>query len=461
MKDTMLNKIRKLLFENLPLVLILLAGILLRILFWLSIRGPIQISDSETYIGGAKNLLLHLCLDEYRPPVYLLQLLICGILFTWNHLEFSAVILQNILGLVTVVYLYKLVMEAFENRLAAYLAAFFAAVSMTVYCWDFMILTENLSILLVTLVAYYLVMYLRHHNDKYLKILLTLLFICIFTKPFFMLLPVLVLMILGARHLALKGTRFRIHLRSAALGLAAIYISLVLYSGINLAQHSFFGISTVGKVNTFGKILQYGMEGLGSNGRIVNDVKEAFSTSAPQYIVEGKFLEPWHFIGTYNWNTNHYAEIGSFSREIMIKHPIEYSIKSLQLTWQLLLQSPFKDFIAESEVLKAGHPNKIMQFVRQATTVFDSLYLLIILCGLEMLVLLLFNRKYLFRQNGFLLLSIFLLILYHYLISAFLSYGDYCRLLAPSYPLMYALMAVYISRVVQLIPWLQRKFSKN
>lgn len=436
---------------NLFLLIALILGATVRILFFKSIDGPILISDSETYIGGAKNLLPYLRLDEYRPPIYLLQLALCGLLFTWQNLLTAAVILQSIIGLFTVVILYKLVLEAFENRAAAYISAFSAAISITIYCWDFMLLTENLSIFLVTLLAYYLVLYLKYSNIRHLKILAVIQVVLVFTKPFFLALPILMLLIFTIKQFFTGGFRFNTHFKTALLGLAGIFLSVLIYSGINQFQHSFFGITTVGKVNTFGKILQYGMSEYGDNKKLAGDIREAFSNTPEQYIVEGRFPEPWHFIGSYGWNTGHYSEIGKFARSIMLKKPAEYMFKSVKLTGSLLVQSPFKDFIAESEIIKAGHPNKIMLAFKKAAQAFDLLYILILLPAVEILFLLIFRREKLLKGKGFLLLGIFLLILYHYLVSAFFSYGDYCRLLAPSYPLIYAVIALYTARLCQFV----------
>jgi hypothetical protein len=223
------------------------------------------------------------------------------------------------------------------------------------------------------------------------------------------------------------------------------------YSSLNYLQNSFFGISSIGNVNMFGKILQYKMEGLGDNYKLQNDIVQAYENESKEFIVNEGFLEPWHFIGVYGWSSSNYAEVGRFSRKIILQNPMQYMNKSLKLAWNLLIyNSPFRDYIAEGAIARSAHPDIVMFTLKQLTDKLNKLYLLLLLPLFELVFLFLLPGRRQFKERVWQLAAVYLIILYHYVITAFLSYGDYCRLLVPSYFLMYALMCLYIFRLIKL-----------
>lgn len=435
-----------------PLFIILLSSLFARYLFYLSIDEPIQISDSPTYIDGAMSLYYHVGFSEYRPPVYPLILMVLGVTYLWKNLPTSIVILQVILSMICVLYVYKLVEEVFQKKFLSFFTALMVSLSFSIYRWDFMVLTESISILQVTLISYLLVMYFKYRKPAHMRVMLLLLFTSIFTKPFFLLLPVLVITLIGlelvfTKYIYKKPVEIRPIAKTLIRGFCVIYLSVFLYSAINFAENFYFGFSSVGNVNTFGKVLQYNMEDYGMDKELVNDIKTAFKTENQNFIVEGKFLEPWHFIGIYGWNKQHYQAVAKFSKDIIQRHPLEYLCKSLKLTKELfVLKSPFKDYIADGALSKANHPNPIMLLLKSFTQKFEMLYILMIVSLFEMIYLFIFRKKERLQKDGFITFALLSIVLYHYFISAFLSYGDYCRLLAPSYTLIYIILCFYTYR---------------
>jgi len=430
-----------------PLGLILLAGIIVRICFYYSLDGAITVSDTPTYVGGAMNLYSNLWLSEYRPPVYPIGIIIAALLFSWHNLNTGVILLQILLSLVNVIFVYKLVYEAFNSKVLALTTSFILAISFRIYCWDFIILTENFAILLVTLITYTMVRYFKCKEKKYLTRMFALMLTAIFTKPFFLMLPFAVLFIFLLRYFIVKDIELKTISRAFITGIASIYICIFCYSAVNYAQNLYFGLTTVGNVNYFGKILQYNMFDTGSNQELINDIEYAFKTEKPEFKVNNEYLEPWHFVGTYGWTKNHYNAVGKFATEIILRHPVKYTIESLKLTYKLMaLNSPFKDYIADAALSDAGHPNVLMMTVRKPTDYFDGLYKLVVLCFLEAVYLLISKRKTKNIKDWFFIPGISILIIYHYVVSAFFSYGDYCRLLAPSYSLIYIVIAMYIYR---------------
>lgn len=439
------------LYNNWPLFLIIFAALTVRLLFYKSIDGAITTSDTVSYAGSAANLFYKLQLDIYRPPIYPVLLILGAVLLSWKNLFTGAIVLQILISLVNIIIVYKLTQELSKRRLMSYCAALITAISFKVYSWDFVILTENLSMLTLTLIAYFLVLFVKSHHSNYLKAINLLLLLSLFLKPFFLALPIVVYTLLCIRYLYLKDFDGKSLIRGLSTGFIVIYLCVIGYSCMNYAQNGFFGISAVGNVNYFGKILQYKMEDRGGNANLKEDIKYAFSVEKPEFKVNGEYLEPWHFIGTYGWAGNYYRDVGSFAREIMLKNPIEYVEKSIKLAYRLFAHnSPFNDYIADAAVIRAGHPDKLMLGIKRMTQVVDSLHIILAAGVIESIFILLSGlrkKNSRFVVSGFPNLIVLSLIIYHYIISAFFSYGDYCRLLVPSYPLIYAVMCIYIYRI--------------
>lgn len=456
-----LNYISAFFKKNLVICLILASGLCARFLFYLSIDGAIYTSDSPTYIDGAFSLYYHLWLNEYRPPVYPLGLMAVGILFYWDNMDKGIVILQVFLSLTTILFLYKLLIEAFNSKAIAYVSSFLTAVSFRVFSWDFVVLSENFAIFIVTLVSYYTVRYMKYEKQRDFKRLAALLITAIFTKPFFLLLPLAIFLLLLLRRLFIRDFNFRSFIQKVSLGLSIIYFSVFAYSLVNYAQNVYFGITTVGNVNYLGKVLQYNMEGYGDNEALKEDIKYAFKTEKPEFKVNGKYLEPWHFVGTYGWASGHYMEVGKFAKEIIMRHPVKYIIESTKLTYQLLvLNSPFKDYIAEGALEKAGHTNPVFNSLRSVTENVNLLYILLAVCLLEIIFLPVRFKQGAFSERNFFTFFLMAIVMYHYVISAFFSYGDYCRLLAPCYPVIYSIIGIYLCRFFSFIRINAKALSK-
>ncbi|MCX7708604.1 MAG: glycosyltransferase family 39 protein [Clostridia bacterium] len=443
------RKALKLLRENIGLMIIIAAGLTARLLFYFSIDGIITTSDSPTYVDAALGLYYHLWLSEYRPPFYPLALVLVGALFTWKSLNISIVVLQIIFSLINIIFVYKLAYEAFEKKTIACLACFLTAVSFRVFSWDFVLLTENLSILIITLITYTVVTYIKYRKRNTFKQLLLLLLAGIFTKPFFLFLPIAVFFIFLIRQSFYHEFEPKHMVKSISTGLAVIYFSVAAYSSVNYAENLFFGISSVGNVNILGKVLQYKMEDLGNNEMLKKDIQYAFNAETPEFKVNGQYLEPWHFIGTYGWARGHYKEVGRFAKEIILKNSTRYILESARLTYRLfVLNSPFKDYIADAAIKKAGHPNRLFMVLRTFTEGVNATYPLLSVCLLEFLLVFILGIRRRISEMHFFAGTLMIIILYHYIISAFLSYGDYCRLLAPCYPLIYTILSLYLVRIL-------------
>lgn len=431
------------------LLVIIVAGISIRFLFYKSIGKTIETSDTSTYINCAKGLYHHIGLNEYRPPIYPLGLMIAGISFGWYNLGQYIIYLHMLFSIINLIIIYKLTFEIMENRIPAFIVSFLVFISFTIYSWDFIIMSENFAMTEISLILYFLTLFIKRKNIRYFYYLIISLIFALYTKPFFLLLPFSVLIIIILRYIIVKDFKLNEIAKPVLVMFAVFYGSLILYSSLHYVQNGFFGLSSVGNVNFLGKILQYNMEDYGPSN-LTKDIKHAEKTFENKYMVNGTFPEPWHFVNVYNWKRNHYKTAGNFAKSIILHHPIEYLWKSVKLTSHITLQSPFKDMIAHNKLSESGEIYFPVLQIKNFTDNINRFYLFIVAGLIESLFLLLFANKTV-KKRDFCLLMIMTVILYHYMIASFFSYGDYCRLLVPCYPLIYIIIMYYSYKIVKMI----------
>jgi len=441
-------KKNKIVHNYLIMAAIIICGAGVRILFFKSIGKAIEVSDTTTYYDCAMSIYYHLGLNEYRPPIYPLGIMIMAANYGWANIGYVMPYLQSLLGLLNVFVIYLLVNEAFQNRIIAYISSFIAAISFTIYNWDFILLSENFSIFLVTLAAYCLVLFFNRQRVKFLYYSFIISFLAIYTKPFFLMLPILILIFILLRFFMLKDISLYKLIKPLSLCLAVIYGSIVLYSALHYAQTGYFGFSSVGSVNYLGKVMQYNMGGYVPE--LKDDIDRFMANEDAGRLVNGKFPEPWHFVGNYGYIGNHYEKAGQYAKAILVRHPFEFIVKSLGQTVELLLKSPFEDYIAINELAISENKSALLVDIKKMTDFFDRAYILVIPAITEMLYLIFFAKKKT-KKILFPIVIIVLIILYHYAVAAFFSYGDYPRLIVPAYPLIYIVMVVYPARLVSYV----------
>jgi len=440
--------IKKRILHNFIMAAIMASGAGIRILLYKSLGKAIEVSDTPTYLDCAMSLYYHLGLSEYRPPVYPLGIMLMGTKYGWANLSRVMPYLQSLIGLANVVIIFKLVHEAFKNRTMSYIVSFMCAIGFSIYNWDLVLLSENFSILFATSIIYNLVLFFNRKVNKYLYFSFFWTFTAIYTKPFFLLFPLVIPVLVAVRYLLLKDIQIKNLLKPLILCISIIYGSIFLYSGLHYAQTGYFGFSSVGNVNLLGKVMQYDMAKY--IPELEADVEKAMNNENQWLIVDGKFPEPWNFVGKYGYRENHYEEAGKYAKKIILGHPFEFMIKSTGLTFQLIQENPFKDYIAVNALANSENKSKLLTEIKKITDYFENLYPLILLSVLECIYLIFFAGKST-KEKMFPFILIVAAVLYHYAIAAFFSYGDYPRLLAPSYCLIYIIMAIYPARFISFL----------
>lgn len=445
---------------DVPLLTVIIVGIVVRYLFFISIgQNIIMVSDSWTYLNCAKMLQKTFYLDVYRPPVYPAAILFCGTFLSWEKYYIGIIFIQVIMSILSTILVYKICMFICRSRLIGLLTSLIANISISTYGWDFMLMTENFSIFFVTLLTYLVLKYSRNHKPLYFCSIFIVLLLLIYTKPFFLFMPVLVMLLLI---LSAKLNGFKINLTPIITGCMIIYLSVFFYSVLNYKLNGYFGLTSVSNVNCFGKILQYKMEPFGNNTEIKEDIKHAYNNTSKDNLVGGQYLEPWGFLSKYGWGHNNYKDLGDFSYSIIKANPFLFIIKSLSITGHIIFKTcPFRDFIAVNALERSHSGLEFIFILKSLTNAIELLYASIIVFFIYTALIIIYysiqsffnynlfklkrkgtiNKDYLY-SHMFGLLTISIIILYHYLVSSFFSYGDYSRLLAPSYYLMYLAMTL-------------------
>ncbi len=448
----------------------LLLGLIVRALYYIILgQDIVMVSDSWTYLNAAKALEKSFYLDVYRPPVYIVPVLVSGIIFSWEKFYIGVIIFQSLLSMLSTILIYKISLLIMAGRLTGFFTALVVNLSIAAYGWDFMVMTESLSIFFVTLITYLILAYFKEEKKILLYYLLGAVILAIFTKPFFIFLPPVILAIFVLNYLLGHSRKLRVNLKTIAVGCIIIYTLVFGYSVLNFKVNGFLGMTSVSNVNIFGKILQYKMEYLGNNQDLKSDISCAYTTTTKDNLVGGTFLEPWGFLSQYGWGKDNYGSLGKFSKSIILEHPFTYIKESIILSAGLLKnQCPFNDYIALKAIEKRSNIPffNVIDSINRSVDKVNSLYLLILLSLIELLIYLAYKgwstiqlrlnstpekENHSSRLNKIGIITVVVIILYHYLTSAFFSYGDYCRLLAPSYYLIYFLIVYNIFRILGLL----------
>lgn len=190
-----------LLAKKYPVLLIVLGGLFFRLLVAVLYQHITFYPDSVGYFELADRLL-HFDLQDYegqRSPGYPLLLAIAGMS------ELAVVLLQWVAGIATLVVLYKILFFLKIRQSYALLFTLFTAAYLPAVFFDFALLTESLTLLVVISAFYQFFRILKNENKRYSYLLLLIL--CsylVLIKTFYVFLPVVLSIILLLEHKSLK-----------------------------------------------------------------------------------------------------------------------------------------------------------------------------------------------------------------------------------------------------------------
>ncbi|MBF0540498.1 MAG: glycosyltransferase family 39 protein [Nitrospirae bacterium] len=144
-------------------------------------------SDSSSYIAPAQSIAKTLEFNNskgepeiVRTPGYPL-LIIPGILL--GHTEAVTIFFQVIISFLTILIIYKTALELFEDFNAAFFSALLAGVSRVLIINTYKLMTETLSTAILTLFLYYIIVYFKKKELKYIIMSAIFLAMSIYVRP--------------------------------------------------------------------------------------------------------------------------------------------------------------------------------------------------------------------------------------------------------------------------------------
>ncbi len=281
----------------------------------------LQTADTPSYLRVAAGIASRgLFFDQTRTPGY--PALLAGIFAVAGRGNLGAVVaVQTVLVALATLQLYGLALRLVGRPwLAGGVSAF---VGMSVYFtnWERVIGTEALATWAVITLFGLFARYLHTGARRWLIALAVWSVVVILIRPFFLYLPLLLLGMLALR--AWQGGQWRAQLRGLALAGGLIAGLLCAYMAANGAVCGYFGLSDVGTVNMFGKVLEYHMEGE------TDDPHFAVLQSDLQGYLHGS-NEPWGFPYHYPaYAVGNYAPLGEYTHAIITRHPLEFAQKTI------------------------------------------------------------------------------------------------------------------------------------
>jgi len=266
------------------LVVIYLIAIGMSILmFWLHPR--VDPLDTPSYLFAKDQLLTYFKLDAFRPPLYPLFLAI-----TYNRV--GTIIAQNIIFLISIWFFYFTLKILLSNRRLIFVFMLIYVIHPAFIAYNYILLTESLSISFSTIYLFFLIRYIRQEQTKDCWIFHILTIILILIKPAF-------LFLLGISvGLFIYQILFKRNIRRIGVFILPMVVALSsigLYSLQMKKDYGVFNVSCVTDLNLYWLMAEHGLIDYES---IENDAIKSDLQMRTFEISVGEVLYVYH---TYGW----------------------------------------------------------------------------------------------------------------------------------------------------------------
>lgn len=303
----------------LPLLLVLLADGIGQLATLFQQPLATLTPDSHDYLNALMGITQHLHLiDPYRTPGYplLLVLLTAG-----NSGQLTGIVLgQAALLVLATCEIYVLAYRLSQRRWIGCIAAAAIGTNLYILNWERLVLSEMFSIWLLVTLCYCFERYLRSSQARYLVGLTALSVVIIFTRPIFICVPAVLVLVLALH--AYRQHTLRHTWQRLALVLALSYGCVFAYAGANAVLNGYVGISYVSGVSLFGKVLVYHMQDDTNDPRFAQVRRDADA-----YVRAGH-NEPWIFVQhdypDQHYDANNYALLSAYSADVILHHPTTF-----------------------------------------------------------------------------------------------------------------------------------------
>lgn len=407
---------------------------------------PIQIfPDSLSYWRTAQVYTVsRTIVDAWRTPVYPLFLLaISPGVFTIEpylppELLTRTVVIQSIIGITIAIGIFRVSRYMGVSKLLSILAAGLSIFNPYLILFEQVMLTETIAVLWL-LITFIVVFQLIQKQSYVLYISMLFLFLIgVFLRPVFVLTPILLMGFIVAYNVRLR-TIFVV-----CTLLLCFFIVISAYTYANFLKEGYAGISRVGEINLLGKMMFLDIP-------FTVDKENIWSVSLLEYKQQGGINNPWRLL---DWNPTLYSieslnQLSGFVRPA-IKNEIRYFvIEGAKEIPEALISVTDEMPWLNKDGINGRLLSLWFAFYRQ---LFFLRYLIIV-SSLWFFVRSIVKPSLLTKSG--LLLSMF--IIFHSLISIFLTYNDWGRHLIVYEPFVFLCLSMFITDMYKSLP---HKFSR-
>lgn len=303
-----------------PLAVLSALIVLAQVAFYASAPTFIPYPDTTDYLNAASAILQHAQLvAPLRTPGYPLLLSLIFVVDPARHLG-VVIGVQTALMVVTSYELYLLAFRLTRQPTVAAIIASLLATSFYVIDWQYTILTETLAFWAAVTLFLLVERLLTRPRPAAWAWFAVLSVFAIMVRPFFVYLPALLLLGLGA-HAIWNRRQARPQLVAWCLSGVAIYACVAGYMALNGALNGYAGLSYVSNVNLFGKVMEYRMQDLPVSPTLT-PVQQA---TASYMHAGGDPLFPWTLAQAHGYDRDYYEPVGAYARYVMVHYPAPWS----------------------------------------------------------------------------------------------------------------------------------------
>lgn len=395
--------------------------------------------DSREYLAMAARITHSgQITDPRRTPGYPAFLALIFLLSGGVRLG-AVVFVQCALFFVAAAEVYLLASRLTRRPWIACLAA--APVALNVYMldWAYSIRDEAFSYWLVVTLLLVTERLARRLRLGALAAFVALGALLILTRPLYIFLPALILIALAARGIGLGKARQ--HILALGLSLALVYGCVVGYMALNQAADNYFGVSYVGAVNLFGKVLEYHLQ-----GQPVTPALQPMQRRANAFVAHGGW-DPWYFARDYHYTGDNYAPLGTYATYTIAHHPVSYAVRTLADMRTVLLIKPGDD----------ARGSSTLAFTLSRVVARVELWLYLALPLVALWVLLLLRKGW--RDSALFMVALLTLVVIAAIgMTAAAGYDEFYRLRSPidwAYLVVFMLVALDVGGAAR--QWLSRR----
>ncbi len=336
-----------------PVLTLIVFGILFRLLVIYCYPHITIHGDTESYLDLAE-LLSRLNLSGYqgyRSPGYPLLLL-------FNSLPIT-VILQFIFGITTIVVAYKNMLLLKFNADKAFFTALFLSSLLNLVFYELAIITESLTLLLITVIVHIYLKNVDYNLSKKTIIYLNILFaFLILIKPFYFFLP-----FIFYGFSVLKDYSFKNIFNRSLFTLIGPIICFFGWSYVNKINTGYFVPTTYYGVNLFQNCVYFAEK----SPEKYHEIRDIYIKHRDLAIRNNKdvSMSVWDAYGDLIATSNHSFvdlsyKLNEFSKETIKQNPLDYIRQVLLFSWMDFWQT---SIFWEKEGFKAPYAYAGIRFV--------------------------------------------------------------------------------------------------